>query len=224
MKKIIIAIDGYSSCGKSTIAKDLSKALGYIYINTGAMYRAVTLYFLNNNVNINDVQAVEKALENIHIQFLFDTEKGNRTILNDKDVENELGTMRVANFVSPVSTVSAVRREMVRQQQQIGRQKGVVLEGRDIGTVVFPDAELKLFVTSEVQIRVQRRLRELLEKGQKVDFETIKANLLERDFIDTTRSDSPLKKADDAIILDNSYLNRAEQLEVALNWARERCI
>jgi cytidylate kinase len=175
-------------------------------------------------VNINDVQAVEKALENVHIQFLFDAEKGNRTILNNKDVENELGTMRVANFVSYVSAVSAVRCEMVRQQQQIGRQKGVVLEGRDIGTVVFPDAELKLFVTSEVQIRVQRRLREFLEKGQNVDFETIKANLLERDFIDTTRGDSPLKKADDAIVLDNSYLNRAEQLEVALQWAKKRCL
>ena len=171
MKKIIVAIDGYSSCGKTTIAKALAKRLNYAYINTGAMYRAVTLYLLDNNIDYTNTEAVKTALPNIKIHFEFDSEKGNLTFLNNVNVENQLRTLRVANAVSPVSAISAVRREMVRQQQAMGEQKGVVLEGRDIGTVVFPNAELKIFSTADVDVRTQRRYDELTAKGQKVTFE-----------------------------------------------------
>lgn len=222
MKKIIVAIDGYSSCGKTTIAKALAKRLNYAYINTGAMYRAVTLYLLDNEIDYTNIEAVKAALSNIKIHFEFDTEKGNCTFLNDVNVENQLRNLRVANAVSPVSAISAVRREMVKQQQAMGEQKGVVLEGRDIGTVVFPNAELKIFMTSNVEVRTQRRYDELVSKGQEVSFEEVKTNLLERDRIDSTRDDSPLRKADDAIVLDNSYLTQEKQLELAESWVRER--
>lgn len=222
MKKIIVAIDGYSSCGKSTIAKALAKRLNYAYINTGAMYRAVTLYLLDNDIDYTNVEAVKKALKNIKIHFEFDAVEGNCTFLNGENVESKLRSLRVANAVSPVSAISIVRREMVRQQQEMGKQKGVVLEGRDIGTVVFPDAELKIFMTSNINVRTQRRFDELIAKGENVTFEEVQENLLERDKIDSSRDDSPLRKADDAIVLDNSDLTQEKQLELAENWVRER--
>jgi cytidylate kinase len=221
MKEIIVAIDGFSSCGKSTIAKTLAEKLNYTYINTGAMYRAVTLYLLDNQIDFNNVESVKKALLKIKIHFDFDAEKGNCTILNGVNVEEEIKTMRVANAVSPVSTISEVRREMVRQQQEMGKVKGVILEGRDIGTVVFPDAELKIFMTADVEVRTQRRYDELLKNGTEVSFEAVKKNLLERDMIDSTRDDSPLKQAEDAKVLDNSILSLAEQLDLAYDWAME---
>ncbi len=224
MKKIIIAIDGHSSCGKSTMAKSLAENLNYVCINTGAMYRAVTLYLLDNNIDYNDVEAVEKALKNIKIHFELDVNNQNCTFLNEVNVEHEIRTMRVANAVSPVSTISVVRSEMVRQQQAMGKAKGLVLEGRDIGTVVFPAAELKIFMTSNVEVRTQRRYNELIATNQDVTFDTVKANLVERDLIDSTRSDSPLKQADDALVLDNSYLTMDEQLAIALKWAKERSL
>lgn len=216
MKRIIIAIDGYSSCGKSTLAKALAKSLHYAYVDTGAMYRAVTLYFLENDVDINDTPSVKKALESIEIHFER-TETGNHVYLNGKDVEQEVRTMRISEMVSPVSTISAVRRFLVAQQQKMGTQKGIVMDGRDIGTVVFPNAELKIFLTADKDIRTKRRYDELLSKGQPTDFEAIKYNLLERDTIDSNRADSPLRQADDAILIDNSNLNPTEQLEKVLD-------
>ena len=216
MKRIIIAIDGYSSCGKSTLAKALAKSLHYAYVDTGAMYRAVTLYFLENDVDINDTPSVKKALESIEIHFER-TETGNHVYLNSKDVEQEVRTMRISEMVSPVSTISAVRRFLVAQQQKMGTQKGIVMDGRDIGTVVFPNAELKIFLTADKDIRTKRRYDELLSKGQPTDFEAIKYNLLERDTIDSNRADSPLRQADDAILIDNSNLNPTEQLEKVLD-------
>lgn len=220
MKKIIIAIDGHSSCGKSTLARDLAKKLGYAYIDTGAMYRAVTLYFLDNGIDREDLLAVQKALDGIQIQFQY-SEAGNQTLLNGKVVESEIREMRVSQEVSPVSAISAVRRAMVAQQQEMGKQGGVVLEGRDIGTVVFPDADLKIFLTASIEERVRRRFTEMKAKGIPVAEDQVRENLLERDRIDSSREDSPLKQAKDARILDNTQLNREEQLELAFEWARE---
>ena len=209
--KIIIAIDGYSACGKSTLAKDLSKKLKYTFIDTGATYRAVTLYFIQNKVDFEDTSAVTKALASINIDFI--TLKGkNHTLLNGEDVETEIRKMYVSQKVSPVATISAVRRAMVAQQQAMGKRKGVVLDGRDIGTVVFPEAALKLFLTASPEIRIQRRFDELQTKGIQSSKAEIKKNLLERDRIDSTRADSPLKQAVDAIVIDNSNLSKKEQL------------
>ena len=217
LKKIIIAIDGYSSCGKSTLAKALSEKLGYAYVDTGAMYRAVTLYFLENDVNWAKKEAIEAALEKIEIHF--ERVDGlNTTFLNGKNVEETIRLMYVSNHVSDVAALSEVRREMVRLQQQMGNRKAVVMDGRDIGTVVFPSAELKIFLTAHPDIRIQRRYDELLTKGQNIDIQAIRHNLSERDRIDTTRADSPLTKADDAIILDNSEINQEQQLKVVLDW------
>ncbi|MFK8101079.1 MAG: (d)CMP kinase [Saprospiraceae bacterium] len=221
MKKIIIAIDGYSSCGKSTLAKALGKVLGYAYIDTGAMYRAVTYYFLEHEISVDDELAVRAALPLINIHFE-PSESGNQTFLNGKNIETEIRQMRVSNYVSPVAAVSTVRKAMVEQQQMMGKQKGIVMDGRDIGTVVFPTAELKIFLTAEPEIRTQRRYDEYQHKGTAIDFEVIKTNLLERDHIDSTRSDSPLKKAENAIVIDNSYLSPTEQLEIVLDLAREK--
>jgi CMP/dCMP kinase len=210
MKRIIIAIDGYSSCGKSTLAKALAKTLHYAYVDTGAMYRAVTLYFLEQNVDINNHPAIADALE--HVEIHFERKKtGNHVYLNGKDVENEVRTMRISEMVSPVSTI------LVAQQQKMGTRKGVVMDGRDIGTVVFPNAELKLFLTADPDIRTKRRYDELLAKGQNVGFEAIKLNLMERDMIDSNRADSPLRQAADAILIDNSHLNPEEQLAKVLD-------
>ena len=221
MKKIIIAIDGYSSCGKSTLAKALAKELHYAYVDTGAMYRAVTLYFLDNNVDINNQAAVLDALK--HIDIHFERKKtGNHTFLNGIDIEDEIRTMRISEMVSPVSTLSDVRRFLVAQQQKMGSRKGVVMDGRDIGTVVFPNAELKIFLTADKNIRTQRRFDELTKKGQVVDFEAIKRNLVERDLIDSNRADSPLRQAEDAILIDNSHLTPAEQMQKVLDLVHEK--
>ncbi len=219
VKQIIIAIDGFSSCGKSTLAKALSKAMNYAYADTGAMYRAVTLFFLENQVNLADEKAVKEALEQIEIHFER-VEAENHTFLNGIDVEHKIREMHVANWVSPVAALPAVRRAMVVQQQQMGKRKGIVMDGRDIGTVVFPNAELKIFITADPNIRAERRRLELESKGQSVDFELVKQNLMSRDHIDSTRADSPLRQAPDALLLDNSHLTPTEQLDLALSWAK----
>ncbi len=219
-KKIVIAIDGHSSCGKSTMAKTLARILGYIYIDSGAMYRAVTLFALRNGWITNgnpDVENVISSLKDIKITFRWnhETEK-NTTFMNGENIEDEIRKLEVSQNVSPISTIAEVRKEMVKQQRENGKNKGIVMDGRDIGTVVFPDAELKIFMTASPEIRAQRRFLELKEKGLEVNFEEILANVEERDKIDSTREVSPLKKADDAIILDNSNLSREEQLQWAL--------
>ena len=220
-KKIIIAIDGHSSCGKSTLAKDLSKKLNYAYIDTGAMYRAVTLYFIQNNIALDQADAIELALKSIHIHF--ENKNGqNRTFLNGKDVEEEIRKMYVSELVSPVATISAIRRAMVWQQQEMSKAKGVILDGRDIGTVVFPNAELKLFVTADIATRAERRFAELQQKQIAGSLADIKANLAKRDHIDSNRADSPLKQAKDAILIDNTNLNREEQLAMILALVEQR--
>lgn len=216
IKKIVIAIDGHSSCGKSTVAKELAKILGYIYIDSGAMYRAVTLFALRNQLitdKIPDENRLVEALKNVRITFRWDEKTGmNTTYLNGENVEEEIRQVAVSENVSPVSTIAGVRAEMVRQQRENGKQKGIVMDGRDIGTVVFPDAELKIFMTASPEIRAKRRFAELQGKGQKVDFTEILKNVVERDKIDSTRKVSPLRKAADAVELDNSNLTREEQL------------
>lgn len=217
MPHIIIAIDGYSSCGKSTLAKELARHIGYKYIDTGAMYRAVALYLLRNQIDIHHPEHVQQALHDIQIHF----ELNNRhqdIFLNGENVEEEIRiNPRVASTVSDVSAISSVRRFLVKQQQEMGKDKGIVMDGRDIGTVVFPQAELKLFVTADPKIRAQRRFDELNAKGQDTTFEEVLANLAKRDHIDSTREDSPLKQADDAILLDNSDMNREQQFAFALD-------
>ncbi|MFN7117280.1 MAG: (d)CMP kinase [Saprospiraceae bacterium] len=221
MKKIIIAIDGPSASGKSTLAKDLAARLDYTYVDSGAMYRAVTLFFLQQRIPIDNLQTVQHALEQITIRVERD-ERGNRTILNGKDVEDAIRQMEVSEMVSPVAAIAAVRVAMVQQQQAMGKHKGVVMDGRDIGTVVFPQAELKLFVTADLEARAQRRYAELIKKNQQVSFEEILDNLRERDHIDSTRAISPLRKADDAFEIDNTHLGREEQLKLALELVNQK--
>ena len=227
MKKITIAIDGHSSCGKSTMAKDLAREVGYVYVDTGAMYRSVTLYALRalkaEGKTLNTEQNLSEALpsiltpermSDIHISFKFNPETGRPdTYLNGELVEQEIRTMEVSNRVSPIATLGFVREAMVAQQQQMGKDKGVVMDGRDIGTVVFPDAELKVFVTASAEVRAQRRYDELKGKGMEADFDEILKNVQERDYIDSHREVSPLRKADDAIELDNSNMTIEEQKE-----------
>jgi len=219
MKKIIIAIDGHSSCGKSTLAKALAKTLHYAYLDSGAMYRAVTLYFLNSGADYNDPAQVEEALRNINIHFERVDGK-NHTFLNDTDVEHDIREMRVSEHVSPVAAISSVRRAMVKQQQAMGKRRGIVADGRDIGTVVFPDAELKIFLTADSEVRASRRHLELAAKGIDAAWDDILRNLEERDHIDSTREDSPLRKADDAVVIDNTLLSEEEQHSRALALAR----
>lgn len=221
MKNIIIAIDGYSSCGKSTLAKALAKALSYTYIDSGAMYRAVTYYFLEQKIALEDTVAIANALEKIKIQFKM-IEGKCHTLLNGEDIESEIRKMYVANWVSPVAAISAVRRAMVEQQQALGRDKGIVMDGRDIGTVVFPNAKLKLFLTADPKIRAQRRFLELQSKGLKPDMDQVYKNLRDRDMIDSTRKDSPLRQAEDAVLIDNSHLNEEEQFEMTMALVRLR--
>ncbi|MBL7808329.1 MAG: (d)CMP kinase [Saprospiraceae bacterium] len=223
MKRIIVAIDGHSSCGKSTLAKALAKTLHYAYLDTGAMYRAVTLYFLEQQLDYNDPEQVAKGLAEIEIHFER-IDGQNRTFLNGRDVEHDIREMRVSEHVSPVSTISAVRRAMVAQQQAMGKRRGIVADGRDIGTVVFPDAELKIFLTADPDVRTSRRHLELAAKGIDAEWNDIYKNLLERDHIDSTRADSPLKKADDAIVIDNTLLSEEQQLEKALVLAKEKMV
>jgi len=220
--KIIIAIDGHSSCGKSTVAKELAKKLGYIYIDSGAMYRAVTLFALRNNLAANGevIQAeLINRLGQIKIEFRFNPNNSqNATFLNGENVEEEIRQLPVSRHVSPVATIREVREAMVALQQEMGKNKGLVMDGRDIGTVVFPNAELKIFMTARPEVRARRRYDELTGKGQEVSFDDILANVIERDRIDSSRAVSPLKQADDALTLDNSDLTREEQL----NWVIEK--
>ena len=224
--KIIIAIDGHSSCGKSTMAKDLAKKIGYSYVDTGAMYRAITLYCLQNDLFAGeklDICRLEKAISHIKIDFQFNPEAGKSdTYLNGQNVEKEIRTMEVSGKVSIVSTIGFVRRAMVAKQQEMGKAKGIVMDGRDIGTVVFPNAELKVFVTARPEIRAQRRLDELKAKGEITSFEEVLENIQKRDLIDSTRTESPLKKAGDALVLDNSDITIEEQnkwlLEKIMNY------
>jgi CMP/dCMP kinase len=225
-KKIVIAIDGHSSCGKSTLAKSLARELGYIYIDSGAMYRVVTLHALRNGWIVGGQPEREKVIagvKDLKITFDWDekTEK-NTTFLNGENVEEEIRQLKVSNNVSPISTIAEVRHEMVKQQRENGKNKGIVMDGRDIGTVVFPNAELKIFLTAAPEIRAQRRYLELKGKGQEVEFDEILKNVEERDSIDSGREVSPLRKADDALVLDNSYLTREEQLRWSLERVKEK--
>lgn len=225
MKKITIAIDGFSSTGKSTLAKQLAKHLGYIYVDTGAMYRAIALFAMQNNfVSIDslDKESLVKALPNIKLQFHFNADLGFAEMyLNDSNVEKEIRTIEVSSFVSRIAEISEVRSKLVEQQQEMGKYKGIVMDGRDIGTVVFPDAELKIFMSSSPETRAQRRFDELKAKGDVVSFEEVLQNVQERDYIDTHRADSPLVMADDAIEIDNSYLTREEQFAAVLELSEE---
>lgn len=224
--KIIIAIDGHSSCGKSTIAKAVAVRFGYVFIDSGAMYRAVTLFALRRNLikdGVVDEQKLIKLLPEIKIEFRYNPEKQKSdTYLNGENVEDEIRQLPVSQNVSPVATIAEVRAEMVRQQQEMGKNKGIVMDGRDIGTVVFPEAELKLFVTASAEIRAQRRFDELTAKGEAVSYAEILQNVQERDRIDSTREASPLKKAADALVLDNSNMGRDEQLEWVVMLINER--
>jgi cytidylate kinase len=218
-RKIIIAIDGYSSCGKSTLATALARRLHYVHIDTGAMYRAVTLYFIRHMVDIHDPDHVEHSLRNITIYLTFENEN-QITWLNHENVNDAIRNPVVNDWVSPVAALSAVRKEMVKQQQRMGKDKGIVMDGRDIGTVVFPQAELKLFLVADLQVRVERRWLEFQQKGVMLDREEVKANLLQRDHIDSTREDSPLRQAPDATVIDTSFLTQKEQLQIAFDLSR----
>jgi cytidylate kinase len=218
-RKIIIAIDGYSSCGKSTLAKGLARRLQYLHIDSGAMYRAVTLYFLRHHIDAQNPDEVTKALRKISIRLGFDHEN-QATWLNEENVDEAIREPLVNELVSNISTLSAVRKEMVAQQRLMGAGKGLVMDGRDIGTVVFPDAELKLFLTADTEVRVERRWLELTGKGMEVSREEVRTNLLLRDHIDSTRLDSPLRQASDAMVIDTSYLSEKEQLQIAYDLAR----
>lgn len=216
----IVAIDGYSSCGKSTLAKDLAKELDYRFIDSGAMYRSCTLYFLNHKIPLDDTAAINKALDQIHIDFKV-TDQGNTTYLNGENVEDQLRSLRVSNAVSEVAAIKEVRRRMVELQQAMGDHKRIVMDGRDIGSVVFPLAEHKLFITADKSIRAQRRYDELKAKGNQVNIIEIMDNLAHRDHIDSTRTESPLIQTEDHILIDNSYLSRAEQVIIALKHIQE---
>lgn len=219
-KKITIAIDGFSSTGKSTVAKQLAKQLGYVYVDTGAMYRAVALFALRNSFIDEqhfDKKALIEHLKRVNLKFVFNPEVGFGEIyLNGENVENEIRQMEVSRYVSQVATLHQVREMLVAQQQEMGKSKGIVMDGRDIGTVVFPDAELKIFMTATAQERAQRRYKELLERGEEINFQEVLENVQQRDHLDTTRKDSPLIKAEDAIEIDNSHLSLKEQFEEIL--------
>lgn len=217
MNKIIIAIDGHSSSGKSTMAKDLAKTIGYTYIDTGAMYRAVTLYSIQHGLfegNKLDKEKLRKEMDKIHISFRFNPQTGRPdTYLNDVNVEREIRSMEVADHVSVIAAIGFVRHAMVRQQQAMGREKGVVMDGRDVGTVIFPDAELKIFVTASPEVRAQRRVDELEAKGMPASYEQVLVNIQKRDYIDSNREEGPLRQAEDALVLDNSHMSMDEQKE-----------
>jgi cytidylate kinase len=217
MKKIIVTIDGWSSCGKSTLAKQLAHKLNYIYVDSGAMYRAITLYFLRNHIDWTDTTQVHEALSNISLEFVPNGKSGQSEIfLNGENVEYVIRDLVVAEKVSEVAAIKEVRTFAVAQQQQMGKNKGIVMDGRDIGTVVFPDAELKIFMTADNAVRVERRFRELFEKNPNVSLEEVKSNLEMRDYIDSHREVSPLRQAEDAIVLDNTNLTESQQFHQAL--------
>lgn len=226
-KKITIAIDGHSSCGKSTMAKDLARAIGYIYIDSGAMYRCCTLFALDNGLiapdGTIDTATLEARMPEIHVSFKLNAETGRPdTYLNGENVEERIRTMQVSSHVSPIAALPFVREAMTAQQQAMGRKGGIVMDGRDIGTAVFPDAELKVFVTADDEIRAQRRYDELISKGEEADFQEVLENLRERDRIDSTREVAPLRQADDAIVLDNSHLTIEEQKQWLIDRFEER--
>lgn len=208
----IIAIDGFSSCGKSTLAKALAKKLKFAFIDSGAMYRAVTLYFLRHNIELNNQEAVESALQNIHIDFVPNAVR-TEIHLNDEDVSEEIRQMYISDKVSEVSALKAVRKAMVAQQQKLGSRRNIIMDGRDIGTTVFPDADLKIFMTADPKVRAARRYLELTEKGEDVTLDEVVENLANRDHIDSTRAESPLRQAEDAIVLDNSNMTPEQQLQ-----------
>ncbi len=222
-EKIVIAIDGYSSCGKSTLAKDLARELNYIYIDSGAMYRAVTLYVLQKEIDVNDHEAVVAELPNIQIECIYNQEEDKmETLLNGKNVDEQIRSPWVSQNVSEVSIIKEVRAFLVEQQQRIGAEKGIAMDGRDIGTVVFKDAELKIFLTADIETRARRRYEEVQANGVAMSYEEVKHNLSHRDRIDSSREESPLFKADDALLFDNSILSRQEQLRLVLNMAKRR--
>lgn len=225
MKKITIAIDGFSSTGKSTLAKQLANELAYVYVDTGAMYRAVTFFAMKNNLIKSDFFDKKKLIDSlpqIQLEFKFNSDLGFAEMyLNGENVEKQIRTIEVSNFVSKVAEVSEVRSKLVEQQQEMGKNKAIVMDGRDIGTVVFPDAELKIFMTASAETRAQRRFDELQQKGDNVSYEDVLKNVVERDYIDTHREDSPLIIAEDAIEIDNSYLSREEQFAAVLELANE---
>jgi len=222
-KKIIITIDGWSSCGKSTLAKQLAKELDYVYIDSGAMYRAITLYFLRHHVDWTKPKQVDEALQDIVLHFEYNTKSKQSEIhLNEENVEYVIRDLVIAEKVSDVAAIKTVRTFAVLQQRQMGKHKGIVMDGRDIGTVVFPNAELKIFMTADETIRVERRFKELFDKNPNITLEEVRNNLEMRDYIDSHREASPLRKADDAIVLDNSNLTEKQQFDLALKWAREK--
>jgi cytidylate kinase len=220
-KKITIAIDGWSSCGKSTLAKEMAKVLGYLYVDSGAMYRAITLYFLRNHIDWNDKKEVKKALEEISLDFVYNnSSEQSEMFLNGENVEYIIRDLVVAEKVSDVAAIKEVRQFAVQQQQLMGKKKGIIMDGRDIGTVVFPKAELKIFLTADNAVRVERRFKELFEKNPNITIEEVKANLEMRDYIDSNREESPLKKAEDAILLDNTNFTAKETLQKGLKLAK----
>jgi cytidylate kinase len=217
--KIIIAIDGYSACGKSTTAKEVARILGYRYIDSGAMYRAVTLYFLDHHVALSNPKEVARALQNIKIAFHVNSKGITETYLNGLNVEKDIRKMKVSQHVSPVSTIKEVRLAMVEQQRKMGKEKGIVMDGRDIGTVVFPEAELKFFMTADMLVRAFRRQKELLDNDKLVDLDTVIENIQQRDKIDTTREESPLRQAADAIVIDTTHITIDEQVDEVVRQA-----
>jgi cytidylate kinase len=221
--KIIVTIDGWSSCGKSTLAKQLAKELGYVYIDSGAMYRAITLYFLRNHVDWTDKNEVNAALKNIVIEFHYnEASQQSEVFLNGENVEYVIRDLVVAEKVSDVAAIESVRSFAVAQQQKLGQQKGIVMDGRDIGTTVFPGAELKIFMTADTSVRVERRFKELYAKNPNITIEEVKSNIEMRDYIDSNREISPLRKADDAEVIDNTNISMEEQLEIALKLAEKK--
>jgi CMP/dCMP kinase len=224
-KKIIITIDGWSSCGKSTLAKQLAKEMGYVYVDSGAMYRAITLYFLRNNIDFSEKKEVKEALKSINLEFIFNPNSNSSEMyLNEENVEYVIRDLVIAEKVSDVAAIKEVREFAVAQQQFMGKKKGIVMDGRDIGTVVFPKAELKIFMTADNAVRVQRRFKELYEKNPNITIEEVKNNLEMRDYIDSHREISPLRKAKDAIELDNTNLTEKEQFNKALALVKEKMV
>ena len=222
-RKIIVSIDGWSSCGKSTLARQLAKELNYVYIDSGAMYRAITLYFLRNHIDWTKPRQVEEALKDIALEFVYNPKSGQSEIhLNEENVEYVVRDLVIAEKVSEIAAIKAVRSFAVAQQQEMGKKKGIVMDGRDIGTVVFPKAALKIFMTADNSVRVERRFKELFAKNPNITLEEVRDNLEMRDYVDSNREISPLRQADDAIVLDNSNLTIREQLDIALKWARDK--
>lgn len=224
LKKLVIAIDGYSACGKSTTAKQVASVLGYRYIDTGAMYRAVTLYFLDHHVALTNPREVSRALQQIQITSKVNSKNVSETFLNGLNVEKEIRKMRISENVSQVSTLKEVRDALVEQQRRMARDKAVVMDGRDIGTVVFPNAELKLFMTADILVRAFRRQKELLQRGQLVDLDDVIENLIHRDKIDTSRAESPLRQADDALVIDTTHITIDEQVDEVVRQALSKSV